>query len=997
MVWLKQEMACEDIANMAPRDPSIRETHCDTVALLPEDQPAPRTRNLWDAIARFVSRYAIFVIGFWVIAAGIGTLLVPQVESTARSHAQGFLPPGAPVNTAGARMGAQFHDGNGGNLNYLVLESDHPLGQPERAFYAQVLAKLRADHADLESAMDLWSDPLTAKGALSADGKAAYAMLRLTGDLGAAHANKALEAVRRIVASQPAPPGVHAYVTGPGATIADELSAIDQQMLLMTCMTVILIAILLFVVFRSVVTAAIPLMTVGLALGVARSIVSMLGEHDVFEVSIFSVALLSAMVLGGATDYAIFVIGRYHEARRDGTGHELALRLANRKVAPVIVGSALTVAVALSCLAFAQVGMLRSAGLPCAIGILTGMFAALTLLPALIALAGRYGFAQPRRLNRQAAHRWRRVGTIVARWPGPMLVASALVLMICALPITGLQLGFNELAAQPDSTLANRGYQAMNRHFPPNRLLPEIVAIKANHDLRNPAGLIAIERVTRKLMEIPGVTMVQSASRPEGSIPDGATFSSQAGTIGDQIDDGIAKLDQRLTAVNRLTSTLGQFSIALSRLQAGLSGSVAGLGDLNSDATDMGSGMRQLKDVLAGVSTDLDPLRSFTNGNPNCPNDPICSLVLKVVEPMDSLVAVTNSLDKGASGLNAGTSRTAKALADAEHSVGTMRTLLTQLSSVTTQVTDAVGDSRSTFADLTEYLRDIRRDFQNSGEGGYYLPQRAWGDPRFRRVAELYFAPGGQMTRLLVYGDGSVFGADGARRSPQIAAAVKEATKEGTLAASTTEIAGFGTGTAELRGYVHNDFRLLATVALALVFLIVLVMLRSPVAAAAVIGTVVGSYLSALGISTFVWHDVLGKDLHWAVPSMAFIALVAVGADYNLLLTMRMREEAANGGTQKVGLRTATIRAFGGTGGIVTTAGIVFGVTMFAMLSSDVLTIEQVGSTIGAGLIIDTLVVRTFVVPGIAGVLGRWFWWSPPAFLLRPLVRQRTSRKRLSS
>jgi RND superfamily putative drug exporter len=81
-------------------------------------------------------------------------------------------------------------------------------------------------------------------------------------------------------------------------------------------------------------------------------------------------------------------------------------------------------------------------------------------------------------------------------------------------------------------------------------------------------------------------------------------------------------------------------------------------------------------------------------------------------------------------------------------------------------------------------------------------------------------------------------------------------------------------------------------------------------------------------------------------------------------------------------LKTGMIRTFGGTGGVVTTAGIVFGITMFAMLSSDVLSIEQVGTTIGVGLLIDTLIVRTFVVPGIAGLLGRWFWWSPV-----PLVR----------
>lgn len=188
-------------------------------------------------------------------------------------------------------------------------------------------------------------------------------------------------------------------------------------------------------------------------------------------------------------------------------------------MAPVIAASGLTIAAALSCLLFAQVGMLRSAGLPCAIGILTGMVASLTLLPALIGLAGRRGLAQPRPLRGQPGRRWRRVGAMVSRWPGPVLAGSLLVLVVCALPVAGLRLGFDELAAQPLSTHANRGYQAMDRHFPPNRLLPEIVSIESDHDLRTPAGVIAVERVTKGLMEIPGIRMVQSASAPRVPSP----------------------------------------------------------------------------------------------------------------------------------------------------------------------------------------------------------------------------------------------------------------------------------------------------------------------------------------------------------------------------------------------------------------------------------------------------------------------------------------------
>ncbi len=947
---------------------------------------------MWDAIARFCSRFAVLIIGLWVLAAAAGNLLVPQVETTAHIHARGFLPADAPVNLAGVQMDQQFHDGSGGNLNYLVLEGDHALGIPERAYYDRLLSTLRADTADVDSVMDLWSDPVTASGAQSTDGKAVYTMLRIRGELGAAKANAALDAVRRIVADAPAPPGLHAYVTGPGATIADELSAIDKQMLMITGVTVVLIAVLLFVVYRSVVTAAIPLLTVGLGLGVARGFVAFLGERDLIEVSIFSVSLLAAMVLGAATDYGIFLLGRYYEQRRAGVDHEDALVIANRSVAPVIAASGLTIAAALSCLLFAQVGMLRSAGLPCAIGILTGMFASLTLLPAFIGLAGRHGLAQPRaRAAKVPGRSWRRVGTVVARWPGPVLVASALVLVVCAIPVAGVRLGFDELAAQPDTTHANRGYQAMDRHFPPNRLLPEIVSIETDHDLRNPAGVIAVERMTRKIMEIPGIRMVQSASRPSGSLPEQAALTDQAGTIADQLDDGVAQLSKRLGSVNQLSATLDQFSSAITQLQNGLGGSVRGLGQLGSGIEAMHGGMQQLRDNVTSVSQYLDPLRGFTNANPNCAGDAICSLVLRVVEPMDSVVAATGTLTDSTVGFGAGTTEMARSLTGAQASVRSMRAAVDQLGAVTTQLTKTVGETRGMFTGLTDYLRGVRADFQDSGAGGFYLPQRAWQDPRFQRAAGLYFAPDGRSTRLLVYGDGKVFGTDGALRSPEILAAVRESTKEGTLVRNTVYVTGFGTGTAELRGYVSDDFLLLAGVALALVFLIILVMLRSPVAAAVVIGTVVVSYASALGVSAFIWQDLLGKDLHWAVPSIALIALVAVGADYNLLLTMRLREEVTR---PDAGLKTGMIRTFGGTGGVVTTAGIVFGITMFAMLSSDVLSIEQVGTTIGVGLLIDTLIVRTFVVPGIAGLLGRWFWWSPVPLVRGVLVRTFTRGER---
>ena len=104
--------------------------------------------------------------------------------------------------------------------------------------------------------------------------------------------------------------------------------------------------------------------------------------------------------------------------------------------------------------------------------------------------------------------------------------------------------------------------------------------------------------------------------------------------------------------------------------------------------------------------------------------------------------------------------------------------------------------------------------------------------------------------------------------------------------------------------------------------------------------------------------------------------------DYNLLLIARVKEEL------HAGLHTGLIRALGGTGGVVTSAGLVFAFTMLAMLISDLRTIGQLGSTVCIGLLLDTLVVRSFVVPAIVTILGKWFWWptlvrSPGATAIR--------------
>ncbi len=180
------------------------------------------------------------------------------------------------------------------------------------------------------------------------------------------------------------------------------------------------------------------------------------------------------------------------------------------------------------------------------------------------------------------------------------------------------------------------------------------------------------------------------------------------------------------------------------------------------------------------------------------------------------------------------------------------------------------------------------------------------------------------------------------------------------------------------------DLMIAGVAALCLIFMVMLIMTRSFVAALVIVGTVLLSLGASFGLSVLAWQDLLGIQIHWSVLVMSVIVLLAVGSDYNLLLVARIKEEIG------AGINTGIIRAMGGTGKVVTNAGLVFALTMGSMLVSDLRTIGQVGTTIGLGLLFDTLVVRAFMTPSIAALLGRWFWWPqqvrprPASSLLRP-------------
>jgi RND superfamily putative drug exporter len=320
------------------------------------------------------------VAGWLMLAVGLN-LAVPQLETVVERHALSFLPDEASSVQALANMGKYFGQGGTNNFVAVLFEGDAPLGEDVQQYHTALMERLDADKEHVITAIDLWSNPKFAPAFESSDKKAAFAYLNLTGNMGTALAMESTQAVRDVIAAHPPPKGVKVYVTGPSAVVNDELLSINRSIVPVVTACALFITAIMLVVYRSLLTAGMPLLVVAVALATARPIVALLGDHEVIGVSIFASSLLAGIILGAGTDYGIFLMGRYQEARRAGEDPATAYYTALRGVQHIVFASGLTVAGATACMSFTRLSIFSTSGLPCTIGILTALAAALTLGP----------------------------------------------------------------------------------------------------------------------------------------------------------------------------------------------------------------------------------------------------------------------------------------------------------------------------------------------------------------------------------------------------------------------------------------------------------------------------------------------------------------------------------------------------------------------------------------------------------------------------------------
>ncbi|HMN11534.1 MAG TPA: MMPL family transporter [Bellilinea sp.] len=191
----------------------------------------------------------------------------------------------------------------------------------------------------------------------------------------------------------------------------------------------------------------------------------------------------------------------------------------------------------------------------------------------------------------------------------------------------------------------------------------------------------------------------------------------------------------------------------------------------------------------------------------------------------------------------------------------------------------------------------------------------------------------------------------------------------------------------DIRQTVDDDFNVIAVVVVLGVMVMFALLLRSVVAPVYLALTVMLSYGTSLGLATLFFQDILGHaGLNYVVPIIVFVLLVALGADYNIFLMSRVREERDAGKRTRLAVQVASAY----TGSIITSAGIILAGTFAALVVSPLQMLFQIGLTIAVGILLDTFVVRAVLVPAIVSFLGEWSWWpSGSQGVSIKLVRQR--------
>ena len=504
---------------------------------------------------------------------------------------------------------------------------------------------------------------------------------------------------------------------------------------------------------------------------------------------------------------------------------------------------------------------------------------------------------------------------------------------------------------------------------------PELLLVETDHDVRNPADMLVIDRIAKNIFHIPGIGRVQSITRPLGtpiehtSIPfiismQGTTQMMNMSYMQDRMRDMLTMGDDMQVTIDTMTRMY-----ALTKQLTGVTH------EMVLKTRQMVADTNEIRNNLANFDDFFRPIRNYLYWEPHCFDIPVCWSLRSAFDALDGMDALSDDLEA-----------MMKDMDRMDVLMPKLAELMPPMIATMTSMKQMMLTMQSSMNGLQDQMQAMMDDATAMGQAfdasknddSFYLPPEVFDNPEFKRGLKMFVSPDGKAVRFIISHEGDPATPEGISHIDKIKNAAFEAIKGSPLEGSRVYLGGTASVYKDLQEGADYDLMIAGIAALCLIFIIMLVITRSVVASAVIVGTVVLSLGASFGLSVLLWQHILGQPLHWMVIAMAVIILLAVGSDYNLLLVARFKEEI------HAGLNTGIIRSMAGSGSVVTSAGLVFAFTMGSMAISPLRVGGQVGTTIALGLLFDTLVVRSFMTPSIAALMGKWFWW-PQRVRQRPV------------
>jgi RND superfamily putative drug exporter len=870
------------------------------------------------ALRWFVSRHPGRVVAGWLLAALVMFLVSPNLTRLAAEGQARLLPSDAESVRAKAIIREVWPDQWYESVLVAALHRPEGLTEADKD-YARALARRLEQPERPEPVLRVVgpdSDPHVAERLVSPDATMQLLLIPLRTSFVAPVTHEAVSKIVQSASALPRPEGLELLWSGDAVVGKDYMHDVQTSLDRAAIATVFLLLGVLLIVYRSPLLAAVPLITIGVGLAIARGVLGWLARAG-WEVSPLVELFLVVILFGCGTDFCLFLSWRFGE-HWNPTNPAAAMRQTLRSAFEPIVTSAGTVIVGLSLMGTTRFKLFSSTGPSVALGLGLTLLACLTLTPSLLILLARF---RPRAfawLTRPSTGIWDDVGRFVLARPVLCWLGTVIAMLPFAFIGTQTRILQDLLSEMPRQTQAVQTFRQIAGKFGPGTVAPLSLVIRSGKDLGSSEGLALLDDLSRLLSRQRRLTEVRSATQPLGS--------------SEPLEP--ARLASRLKAVNEGFESMSEGAKNLSeglvkgaaRLQTALQIRRFTGVDLTGSPAEAG---QSLLKGLAQASGAMLGQRAAASNPPAQPADPPPDSTARGpdAKPVDPREQMLQDLLKAADG--------AKQIAQgAEKAQDEVAGILN----------DPVG----------------RRALDRL----LITPATVRENPELRESFSAYLSPDGKVARIDLVQADRFFSTEAMDQVRAIRERVGDfLAEQDDFPIEGFAVTGANAESADVWAVTQRDQIQTWIVVPLGVFLILLLALRDVWACLNLVGTMLLTYLFALGVTHLVFVTWLGAEgLDWKVPLFLFVLLVAVGVDYNIFLMSRLQREA-----RALGLRTGIRRAVAQTGGLITSAAAITASSFASFMTSPLASLRQLGFALVVGITVDAVLVRPILVP-----CGHW-------------------------